>query len=140
MPHDLAWIIWLTSIKWLIGVTPHLPGFLHTVNPSIAVSDGAKNMYYLCSMTSFLLGEHRKNDVFLISITDTWLTAFVVTLILGYVFPIAAQKDFINSNSRTDAQVKCEEFILGPTILNATEVDPSKIEHVLDGDKGGEKA
>lgn len=132
-------VIQLTVNKWLVGVIPHLPGFLHTVNPTISVSEGAKNMYYLCSITSFLLGECLHIQPSMNNTTDTFL-AFVVTIILGHGFPVHAQRDFVSSNSRDGAIAKCEDFILGPEILNASEVSPQRIDHILQGEKGMEKA
>ena len=35
----------------------------------------------------------------------------MVTIVLGYLFPIAAQKEFVRSNSRVEAQMLCEAYI-----------------------------
>ncbi|KAI1615499.1 permease for cytosine/purines, uracil, thiamine, allantoin-domain-containing protein [Exophiala viscosa] len=111
---------WRAVVAWLVGVMPHIPGFLNVVRPSITVSSGAKHIYYLCSITSFLL-------------------AFAVALALGYAFPVAAQKEFIASVTRDDARTMCEEFINSPDILRAENV-PVEVSHVFDGEKMSEKS
>jgi NCS1 family nucleobase:cation symporter-1 len=43
-----------------VGVVPHLPGFLHTVNPKIKVSAGAEHMYLLTAISSFAISKRNK--------------------------------------------------------------------------------
>ncbi|KAH6682691.1 allantoin permease [Halenospora varia] len=83
---------WRAVVAWIVGVAPHLPGFLHVVTPSIVVGAGASKLYFLCSITSFLF-------------------AFVVTIVLGYAFPVASQKEFVARTTKPEARNLCEEFI-----------------------------
>ena len=41
----------------MVGVVPHLPGFLHTVNPTIKVGAGAEHMYLLTAISSFVISK-----------------------------------------------------------------------------------
>ncbi|KAF7552730.1 hypothetical protein G7Z17_g4115 [Cylindrodendrum hubeiense] len=69
-----AGINWRSVVAWFIGVVPHIPGFLTTVNASIKVSLQASQMYYLCSFTGFLL-------------------PFLAAIALHWLFPVKAQTE-----------------------------------------------
>ncbi|EFR04304.1 allantoin permease [Nannizzia gypsea CBS 118893] len=76
---------WRTVLAWLVGVIPHLPGMVHSVNPKLPVTDGASHLYYIASITGFFI-------------------PFTVSIALDYLVPVKAQKDFIQSVSIREAQ------------------------------------
>jgi NCS1 family nucleobase:cation symporter-1 len=41
-------------MKWVIGISPCLPGFIAALNPSIVASDGAVELYYMNYLYGFL--------------------------------------------------------------------------------------
>lgn len=43
-----------SSLQWIIGVVPCLPGFVAAVRPSLTVSDGATEIYYLSYLYGFI--------------------------------------------------------------------------------------
>ncbi|KID93390.1 allantoin permease, partial [Metarhizium majus ARSEF 297] len=61
-PQGIYWytcgVNWRSVLAWVAAVAPHMPGFLMTVNPSIKVSTGVLQLYYLSSMTGFLIGQN----------------------------------------------------------------------------------
>ncbi|KAJ4248733.1 hypothetical protein NW762_012571 [Fusarium torreyae] len=48
-------INWRAFVAWIIGVAPLLPGFIAAVNPSVHISDGAIELYYLNYLFGFLV-------------------------------------------------------------------------------------
>jgi NCS1 family nucleobase:cation symporter-1 len=131
------------QLQWLVGVVPHIPGFLNIVNSSITVNVGAKHIYYLCSITSFGLGESSSSvgdDKCQLRLT-LQCVAFAVALILGYAFPVPVQKEFVASVTREGARTLCEEFITGSSILRGVD-GPEETSQVVvhDGEKGIEES
>ncbi|KEF51869.1 uncharacterized protein A1O9_12207 [Exophiala aquamarina CBS 119918] len=94
---------WRAIVSWAVGVAPHLPGFLHTVNPTIKVGTGAEHMYLLTAISSFAI-------------------SFTMTVILGYMFPVRSQQEFVNSVSRQEAIQLKEDFINSSDIMRGVEV------------------
>ncbi|EGD98976.1 hypothetical protein TESG_06340 [Trichophyton tonsurans CBS 112818] len=76
---------WRTVLAWLVGVTPHMPGMVHSVNPKLPVTAGASHLYYIASITGFFI-------------------PFTVSIALDYLVPVKVQKDFIQSVSIREAQ------------------------------------
>ncbi|DAA72508.1 TPA_exp: Uncharacterized protein A8136_6437 [Trichophyton benhamiae CBS 112371] len=76
---------WRTVLAWLVGVTPHMPGMVHSVNPKLPVTAGASHLYYIASITGFFI-------------------PFTVSIALDYLVPVKVQKDFIQSVSVREAQ------------------------------------
>ncbi|KAF3480768.1 uncharacterized protein GIQ15_06115 [Arthroderma uncinatum] len=82
---------WRTVLSWAVGVAPHMPGLIHAVNPTISVSAGASHLYYIASITGFVI-------------------PFALTILLDYLAPVKAQKDFIQSVTLQDAQDMAHEM------------------------------
>ncbi|RYO93043.1 hypothetical protein DL766_004346 [Monosporascus sp. MC13-8B] len=45
---------WRAPAAWLVGVLPCAPGFIAAVNPSVQVTDGATELYYMSYIYGFL--------------------------------------------------------------------------------------
>lgn len=95
-------------------------------------------MYYLCSLTSFLFG---KLSPPIDQTPELTSIAFLVSVALGYLFPVAVQKEFVESVSRDSAQKLCEDFIdeLNLTIrlgdlANSENGDAGKTSHDVEKD------
>ncbi|KAK2863707.1 hypothetical protein FQN49_004070 [Arthroderma sp. PD_2] len=82
---------WRTVLSWAVGVFPHLPGLVHAVNPKITVTAGASQLYYIASITGFVI-------------------PFTLTVLLDYAVPIQAQKNFIQSVTVQEAQYMANEM------------------------------
>ncbi|CAM1505876.1 Fc.00g115130.m01.CDS01 [Cosmosporella sp. VM-42] len=83
---------WRSIVAWTVGVVPHIPGFLTTVNPTIKVTKQASQMYYLCSFTGFLL-------------------PFLIAIVLHTIFPVQGQKAYTESVTTNQAREQLEEYI-----------------------------
>ena len=53
---------------------------------------------------------------------------------LGYFFPVPAQRDFVASVTRDQARDLCEDFINGSEILQTeTDAVSEKVDHIWEG-------
>ncbi|KAF2160901.1 hypothetical protein M409DRAFT_37668 [Zasmidium cellare ATCC 36951] len=82
---------WRAIFAWLVGVVPHLPGFLHAVSSTIWVSNGAAHLYQLTSITSSLF-------------------AFLTTVLLAYLFPVKSQAEYVQSSDRDTSVLRSAQF------------------------------
>lgn len=67
-----------------------------------------------------------------------------MTVLLGYVFPVQAQQDFVNSITREEAIQLKEDFINGSDIMRGVEVPwesvaGDKSSHISEVEKDSEK-
>lgn len=97
-------------------MTPHFPGFLATLNKSVTVSDAARNLYTLTSMTSFSFSKSAKSRPDMHLKIDH-VAGFVTVLALSYAIPVKRQQEFVASRTRQQARQLCEDFITSSAIL-----------------------